>query len=193
MSANPVARPQSRRAFIGALAALPAISTPAASSEETADAELLAWADRLDALRKEEQELKPSHEAAYRRWTDAVEALSLTADYHELSDDRRHEEYRRLAYETGWAGHPGEDLEDEIGPLEMKLVDTKPATLAGVVAKARMVAWFFLKAEDFTEAPNVLDWEKRAMRSLVESLRSLTGFDIHALAAVAFPRDHGRA
>lgn len=65
------------------------------------------------------------------------------------------------------------NLLNEIDPCAYAILETPATTLAGVHVKARYAAW--AAADLWEEVPNDMDWDRLAMRSLLDAVLAVGG------------------
>ncbi|MGA0594947.1 hypothetical protein [Enterovirga sp. CN4-39] len=192
MSANPVARSQSRRAILAGLAASPAFSALAVAAQPSPDAELIALGREFDAISIEMDRLQPEFDEISERYIAAERAWAAQNPAYyppglsdtEMADARQKRHVfvatamRSIAEQTGYDPHPMHDLHSRRDALADWIAKMPAATIEGLAVHARHAAEYTLCSDDFEEDIGDLDWDKVAVRSLIVSLCGVAGVDL---------------
>jgi hypothetical protein len=176
----------SRRSLVASAAALPALAVPAVAASVGTTPHPDA---RLIALGEAYASLVPLQEAAQEVFNDrcwlaedlAWQRLGFETKPDYCSPELRERwcvEYEKTGKEQNVEAlfQKLESVNWQIDPIAREIRDTPAQTIAGLRAKA--IDAIFLSWQLWEKSTPDLDWEQRALRSLLEAVCTLTGLDI---------------
>jgi hypothetical protein len=171
----------SRRSLVASAAALPALAVPAVAvaaelDRHHPDAELIKLAEAYERLVRVRAPLLADYN---ERWLAAINSLKGR----DLTGPEYEAEMSRLWVESGSekAHEKVEPLDDQLYDLALKIIDAPVHTVAGLRAKVVLV--LDTEAPLWDGPPEDLDWDKRALRNLIEAVCSVGGFAARTLSS----------
>jgi hypothetical protein len=191
MAASASTRNTSRRRFLAALAATPALAVPAmASAAQGDDAELLALEAEIDRLHDIIAEIEESRVWPYdEEFERIMRRKPATQDEVIMQKLGVFEDVTRETYKAAWAysdavgrsAAAGEvhEIYRQVDPLLTRLFDTPARTNAGRAAKVRVLLGHLL--DEWRGPARDLDYPIERSRQLLGELSGLTEVELAAI------------